>query len=65
MYLTTVYTQYTCGFFKISEDRRQLYDVCDTRPLPPYAKRAGTKTTLKFGHLPYKFLQMSLRQVPM
>ena len=27
-------------------ERRQLYDSCDTRPLPLYAKGAGTKTSL-------------------
>ena len=46
-YLTTVYTQYTCGFPKISGERRQLYDVCDTRPLPLYAKGAGTETSFQ------------------
>ena len=44
-YLTTVYTQlYTCGFPKISGERRQLCDACDTRTFPLYAKGASTET---------------------
>ena len=46
-----MYTQYTCGFPKIFGEQRQLYDACNTRPLPPYAKGVVTETSMSMGRL--------------